>query len=100
MFFSFTYTFSIFFYFYFFTFDSIFGYFFIFTFLFYLLKSFKDSSSEEINSVELKSLFSTLSFKNPFKYGLLIIIFSIIITLFGAQLTVSSAIKSQNTKYF
>ena len=80
--------------FYFFTFDSIFGYFFIFTFLFYLLKSFKDSSSDEINSVELeKDLFSTLSFKNPFKYGLPIIIFSIIITLFGAQFTVSSAIK-------
>ena len=83
--------------FYFFTFDSIFGFLFIVTFFLYILKSFKDSSSDEKKSVEIDNdIFSTLSFKNPLKFGVPIIFFSIIITLLGAQITVGSAIKISN----
>ena len=48
-------------------------------------------------SVEIDNdIFSTLSFKNPLKFGVPIIFFSIIITLLGAQITVGSAIKISN----
>ena len=80
--------------FYFLIFDSTYGFIFIIIFSFYIIKSFKDSSSSEINSIELdKDIFSTLSFTNPLKYGVPIIFLSIIFTLFGAQITVNSAIK-------
>ena len=48
-------------------------------------------------SVEIDNdIFSTYLLKNPLKFGVPIIFFSIIITLLGAQITVGSAIKISN----
>ena len=61
--------------------------------LFYLLKSIKNSSSNEVGNIELeKDKLSKLSYGNPIKFGVPIIFVSIIITLLGAKLTVSSAL--------
>ena len=71
----------------------VFGIIFILTFLFYLLKSIKNSSSNEVGNIELeKDKLSKLSYGNPIKFGVPIIFVSIIITLLGAKLTVSSAL--------
>ena len=79
--------------FFFYTFNMIFGIIFILTFLFYLLKSIKNSSSNEVGNIELeKDKLSKLSYGNPIKFGVPIIFVSIIITLLGAKLTVSSAL--------
>ena len=79
--------------FFFYTFNIIFGIIFILTFLFYLLKSIKNSSSNEVGNIELeKDKLSKLSYGNPIKFGVPIIFVSIIITLLGAKLTVSSAL--------
>ena len=83
--------------FYYFKFDAVFGLLFIVTFIFYIFKSFKNSSSNEVKSIEIDNdLFSKLSFKKPLRYGIPIILLSIIITLLGAQITVSSAIEISN----
>ena len=80
--------------FYFFTFVDTFGYLFITIFFIYIIKSFRKSSSNQVNSIELENdIFSLLSYEKPIKFGFLIILISIVTTLFGAQLTVSSAIK-------
>ncbi len=70
-----------------------FGLLFIFLFLFYLFRSFKNSDSKDKDEIILeKDFFTKTSFKNPFLYGLPISIFAICITLFGADMTVDSAI--------
>lgn len=70
------------------------GIFFIFLFLFYLFLSFIKSSSKKIEKVEIEDSFpSKMTFQKPIVFGIPIIFLSIIITLFGAQITVLSAIK-------
>ena len=69
------------------------GLFFIFLFTFYLFRSFKNSDSKSKDEIVLeKDFFSKISFKNPFLYGLPVAGGSIGITLFGADITVDSAI--------
>ena len=73
------------------------GVFFILLFLFYLFLSFKRSSSKEVEKVEIENTIpSKMTFQKPFVFGIPIILLSIIITLFGAQITVLSAIKISN----
>ena len=80
--------------FFFFTFSKVFGIAFIVLFLFYLVRSFRNSSSGKDIKIELEQdKFSKLSYRNPLKFGVPIIFLSIIITLFGAQITVNSALK-------
>ena len=67
---------------------------FIVLFLFYLVRSFRNSSSGKDIKIELEQdKFSKLSYRNPLRFGVPIIFLSIIITLFGAQITVNSALK-------
>ena len=69
------------------------GLFFIFLFTFYLFRSFRSSDSKSKDEIILeKDFFSKISFKNPFIYGVPVALLSIGITLFGADLTVDSAI--------
>ena len=64
-----------------------------FNFLVLLIKKYKNSSSNEVSNIELeKDKLSKLSYGNPIKFGVPIIFVSIIITLLGAKLTVSSAL--------
>ncbi len=70
------------------------GVFFIILFLFYLFLSFTRSSSKEIKKIEIENNFpSKKTFQNPIIFGIPIILISMMITLFGAQMTVLSAIK-------
>lgn len=76
------------------TLDRNFGLIFISFFIYYLFTSFQNSSSENLEEIKLeKDFFSSISYKNPLKCGFPVIVFSITITLFGADLTVDSAIK-------
>lgn len=76
------------------TLDRSIGLIFILFFVFYLLKSFQNSNSENIDEIKLENdFFSNISYKNPFKFGVPIIILAISVTLFGADLTVDSAIE-------
>lgn len=69
------------------------GLLFIFLFLFYLFRSFKNSDSKEKDEIILENdFFSKISFKNPLLFGLPTSLFAIGITLFGADITVDSAI--------
>ena len=69
------------------------GLLFIFLFLFYLLRSFKNSDSKDKDEIILENdFFSKISFKNPLLFGLPTSLFAIGITLFGADITVDSAI--------
>ena len=69
------------------------GLLFIFLFLFYLFRSFKNSDSKDKDEIILeKDFFSKISFKNPLLFGLPTSLFAIGITLFGADITVDSAI--------
>ena len=75
------------------TLDRNIGLIFILFFIFYLLKSFQNSNSENLDEIKLENdFFSNLSYKNPAKLGVPIIIMAISITLIGADLTVDSAI--------
>ena len=75
------------------TLDRNIGLIFILFFIFYLLKSFQNSNSENLDEIKLENdFFSNISYKNPLKFGTPIIILAIAITLFGADLTVDSAI--------
>lgn len=70
---------------------------FILLFLFYLFLSFARSGTKEIEKVEIENtLPSKMTFQKPIIFGIPIILLSIMITLFGAQLTVLSAIKISN----
>ena len=69
------------------------GLFFIFLFTFYLFRSFRSSDSKSKDEIILeKDFFSKISFKIHFIYGVPVALLSIGITLFGADLTVDSAI--------
>ena len=69
------------------------GLLFIFLFLFYLFRSFKNSDSKDKDEIILENdFFSKISFKNPLLFGLPTSLFAIGITLFGADITVDSAI--------
>ena len=69
------------------------GLLFIFLFTFYLFRSFKNSDAKDKDEIILENdFFSKISFKRPFLYGLPISAFAIGITLFGADITVDSAI--------
>ena len=69
------------------------GLIFIFLFIFYLYKSFKNSFSNEVSDIKIENdFFSKNSFKKPFLYGVPICLVSILFTLFGADITVDSAI--------
>ncbi len=74
--------------------DRYIGLIFIFLFLIYLYKSFRNSDSDNLEEINLeKDFFSKLSFNKPLYYGLPISILSIAITLYGADITVDSAIR-------
>jgi len=76
------------------TLDRNIGSIFILFFIFYLYKSFQNSNTENLDEIKLeKDFFSNISYKKPLKFGAPVIIFSITITLLGADLTVDSAIK-------
>ena len=69
------------------------GLIFIFLFIFYLYKSFKNSISDDVGEIKIENdLFSKLSFEKPLLFGVSICFLSILITLFGADITVDSAI--------
>ena len=69
------------------------GLLFIFLFSFYLFRSFKNSDAKGKDEIILETdFFTKTSFKNPFLFGLPISVFAISITLFGADITVDSAI--------
>jgi cation:H+ antiporter len=69
------------------------GFIFIFLFVFYLYKSFKNSISDDVGEIKIENdLFSKLSFEKPLFFGVPVCFLSILITLFGADITVDSAI--------
>ena len=69
------------------------GLLFIFLFSFYLFRSFKNSDAKGKDEIILETdFFTKTSFKNPLLFGLPISVFAISITLFGADITVDSAI--------
>ncbi len=70
------------------------GLFFIFLFFSYLFYSFKKSKTVEIEDNQIENdRFSNLTLKKPLGWGIPLIMSSICLTLFGAELTVDSAIK-------
>ena len=76
------------------TLDRNLGSIFILFFIFYLYKSFQNSNSESLDEIKIeKDFFSNISYRNPVKLGTPVVVFSIILTLFGADLTVDSAIE-------
>ncbi len=73
--------------------DRKYGLVFILLFIFYLYKSFLKSDAVNKEEIILENdFFSRVSYKNPLLYGLPVAIFSISITLLGADITVDSAI--------
>ena len=77
--------------------DRNYGLLFIFLFISYLYKSIKKSDSENKEEIILENdFFSRISFNKPLIYGLSVSLFSICITLFGADITVDSAISISN----
>ena len=77
--------------------DRNYGLLFIFLFVSYLYKSIKKSNPENKEEIMLENdFFSKISFNKPLIYGLPVSIFSIVVTLFGADITVDSAISISN----
>ena len=74
-------------------FDYKIGLFFLILFTFYIYKSFNKSLSNSENELETNDSLTKMIFKNPLIIGLPAIIFSIILTFFGAEFTVDSVIK-------
>lgn len=75
-------------------FNFLFGIIFLTSFIFYMIYSFKNSiSNNEINPEINFDILSKLSYKKPVVFGLPIIVVSIIVTLFGVNISVESAIK-------
>tara|TARA_B100000035_G_scaffold105041_1_gene89132 strand:- start:9728 stop:10684 length:957 start_codon:yes stop_codon:yes gene_type:complete len=74
-------------------FDYKIGLFFLILFTFYIYKSFNKSLSNSENELETNDFLAKMIFKNPLIIGLPAIIFSIILTFFGAEFTVDSVIK-------
>ncbi len=73
--------------------DRNYGLLFIFLFVYYLYKSIKKSNTINKEEIILEDdFFSKISFDKPLIYGLPVSMFSIGVTLFGADITVDSAI--------
>ena len=77
-------------------FDYKIGLFFLILFSFYIYKSFNNSLSKNENELETNDFFTKIVFKKPLIIGLPTIIFSIILTFFGAEFTVDSVIEISN----
>ena len=73
-------------------FDYKIGLFFLILFTFYIYKSFNNSLSNSENELETNDFLTKMVYKKPIIIGLPIIIFSIILTFFGAEFTVDSVI--------
>ncbi len=76
-----------------FIFNTITGILFLLLFAMYVFFSFKNSSIESNEEINLNDFFSRITYQNPIKFGLPIIILSILLTLCGAELTVESALE-------
>ena len=74
-------------------FDYKIGLFFLILFTFYIYKSFNNSLSKSENELETNDFLTKMIFKNPLIIGIPAIIFSIILTFFGAEFTVDSVIE-------
>jgi len=74
-------------------FDYKIGVVFLILFSFYIYKSFNNSLSKNENELETNDFFTKIVFKKPLIIGLPTIIFSIILTFFGAEFTVDSVIE-------
>tara|TARA_X000000950_G_C13791008_1_gene609337 strand:+ start:84 stop:1037 length:954 start_codon:yes stop_codon:yes gene_type:complete len=75
-------------------FNNFFGLCFILIFIFYIFKIFKSQKHDEVDISENNSDFiSKKVFQRPLVFGVPIIFFSVILTVFGADYTVLSAIK-------
>ena len=77
-------------------FDYKIGIFFLLLFSYYIYKSFNNSLSKNGNELETNDFFTKIVFKKPLIIGLPTIIFSIILTFFGAEFTVDSVIEISN----
>ena len=77
-------------------FDYKIGVVFLILFSFYIYKSFNNSLSKNENELETDDFFTKIVFKKPLIIGLPTIIFSIILTFFGAEFTVDSVIEISN----
>lgn len=77
-------------------FDYKIGVVFLILFSFYIYKSFNNSLSKNENELETNDFFTKIVFKKPLIIGLPTIIFSIILTFFGAEFTVDSVIEISN----
>ncbi len=75
------------------SFTYITGVLFITLFIYYLFKSFKNSSIQEESEQQLTDLLSRSIHKNPIIYGLPILIISTFLTFTGAEFTVRSALE-------
>ncbi len=74
-------------------FDYKIGVFFLALFSFYIYKSFNNSFTNKDNEFETNDFLSKIVFKKPLTIGFPIIIFSIVLTFFGAEFTVDSVIE-------
>ena len=77
-------------------FDYKIGVVFLILFSFYIYKSFNNSLSKNENELETNDFFAKIVFKKPLIIGLPTVIFSIILTFFGAEFTVDSVIEISN----
>ncbi len=74
-------------------FDYKIGIIFLILFSFYIYKSFNNSISKNENELETNDFLTKMVFKKPLIIGLPTIMFSIILTFFGAEFTVDSVIE-------
>ena len=77
-------------------FDYKIGLVFLILFSFYIYKSFNNSLSTNENEIETNDFLTKMVFKKPLIIGLPTVIFSIILTFFGAEFTVNSVIEISN----
>lgn len=74
-------------------FDYKIGILFLVLFCLYIYKSFNNSFSNKGNEFETNDFLTKIVFKKPITIGLPVIIFSIVLTFFGAEFTVDSVIE-------
>ena len=77
-------------------FDYKIGLVFLILFSFYIYKSFNNSLSTNENEIETNDFLTKMVFKKPLIIGLPTLIFSIILTFFGAEFTVDSVLEISN----